>query len=120
MLIAVPFGSFQRALWQHVQLRAIQNVAWVEVAASDGRCSSAFTANPAAIRDELQAAGVIPPSSEGTRSDLRAFYADYYLHNEAAFCNFAREQFGPNGKKQDEFKKNSSPMLNIVGNGAQK
>jgi hypothetical protein len=114
MLTAVPFGSFQRALWGHSQLIAIQNVAWVEVATSDGRCSSAFKANPAAIRELLAAAAVQPSSDDTTRSNLRTFYADYYLHNEAAFCDFAREQFGPNGKKQDEFKKNSRAMLDIV------
>jgi hypothetical protein len=115
MLVAVPFDPFQRGVWVHSQLTAIQNVAWVEVAASDGRCSSAFEANPAAIRDELAAAAVITPSEEGTRSTLRGFYADYYIHNEVAFCDFAREQFGPHGNKQDEFKKNSRPMIDIVG-----
>jgi hypothetical protein len=113
MLVAVPFSDFQRALWSHVQLTAIQNVAWVEVATSDGRCSSAFTADQPAIRQQLAAGAVIPPSSDATLSDLRALYADYYLHNATAFCNFAREQFGPSGKKQYELKSNSSPMLSV-------
>ena len=120
MLKAAPFSSFQRALWVHVQLRAMQNVAWVDVATTDGRCSSAFKADPAAMRAVLQAGAVIPPSGDATLSDLRALYADYYLHNQVAFCDFAREQFGPNGKQQDEFQKNSRPMLTIVGSGAQK
>jgi hypothetical protein len=118
MLTAVAFDPFQRGVWVHPQLLAMQYVAWVEVATSDGRCSSAFKADPAAVRDVLQAGGVVPPSGDGTLSSLRAFYADCYLHNQAAFCDFAREQFGPNGKKKDEFKKNSRPMLTTSSKGA--
>lgn len=114
MLKSAPFSPFQRALWAHVQLRAMQNVAWVEVATTDGRCSSAFRADPAALRAVLGAGAVVPPSGDQTLSDLRDLFADYYLHNKAVFCDYAREQFGPNGKQVDEFQNNSRPMLNLV------
>lgn len=113
MLTAAPFDPVQRGLWAHPQLLAMQYTAWVDVATTDGRCSSAFKADPAAIRATLRAGAVVPPSGDGILSSLRTYYADYYLHNQAAFCDFARAQFGPNGKKQDEFTSNSRPMLNI-------
>jgi hypothetical protein len=96
----------------HIQIVAMQHVAWVEVATSGGRCSS-LKANSKGIREVLLSGGVYDQQAV-ERSHLRAEYAEYYQHNPAIFCNFAREQFGPNGKKRDEFRSNGTPMIDVV------
>jgi hypothetical protein len=114
---ACPFDcSFADATLYRLQRMAMQNVAWVEVATSDGRCSSAFKAIPRAMRKVLDEGGAYDDRTFD-RSKLRTAYADYYDHNnnQAAFCDFTREEFGPNAKNSF-----GALMIDIVASGGQK
>jgi hypothetical protein len=99
--------------YYRLQRIAMQHVAWAEVASSEGRCSSAFKINPEAVRKNLLVGG-LSDSLTLDRSNLRRKYAEYHQSNPNIFCNFAREQFGPNGKKEHALRADVGPLIDII------
>jgi len=88
------------AVYSPRQREIMQNVTWVKIATSNGRCDSAFKITPGAIRKAVNDYGLdsggFDPEGE-TISILRAAYIAYYdiPKNQETFCKYTLEHFGP-------------------------
>jgi hypothetical protein len=111
---ATLLGDIWASREYHVQRIAMQNVAWAEVASSNGRCNPAFRLNSSAVRKSLLAGGHGDESLALDRSRLRRKYETYYQKNLKIFCSFARDQFGPNGKKEHALRSDVGPLIEIA------
>jgi hypothetical protein len=101
MLGYVPDPFITKQAYNRLQIMAMQNITWVRVASSDGRCDSALKIAPGAIRKMVNEYTLVDESTGSTTmAELRAIYVAYYdiKSHQEAFCKFTLERFGPTSK----------------------